>query len=149
MLKKCVLTILKLNWNQRLGQRTKLNICNHMLTSSTQLQNRSFPVVERTRTSSKCQKVRNARAKRAKNTVFHCQMCKFMGFLLPSSSWLLKLPNICWRRLYENSHEYLSSRRLALHKSTSEVRANLFKLTTSPVLSSCSLIISEIFIIRN
>ena len=27
-----------------------------------------------------------------KNTVFHCQICKFMGFLLPSSSWLLKLP---------------------------------------------------------
>ena len=27
-----------------------------------------------------------------KNTVFHCQICKFVGFLLPSSSWLLKLP---------------------------------------------------------
>ena len=26
------------------------------------------------------------------NTVFHCQICKFVGFLLPSSSWLLKLP---------------------------------------------------------
>ena len=30
--------------------------------------------------------------KACKNTVFHCQICKFMGFLLPSSSWLLKLP---------------------------------------------------------
>ena len=30
--------------------------------------------------------------KACKNTVFHCQMCKFVGFLLPSSSWLLKLP---------------------------------------------------------
>ena len=27
-----------------------------------------------------------------KNTVFHCQICKFVGFLLRSSSWLLKLP---------------------------------------------------------
>ena len=27
-----------------------------------------------------------------KNTVFQCQICKFVGFLLPSSSWLLKLP---------------------------------------------------------
>ena len=27
-----------------------------------------------------------------KNTIFHCQICKFVGFLLPSSSWLLKLP---------------------------------------------------------
>ena len=30
--------------------------------------------------------------KACKNTVFHCQICKFLGFLLPSSSWLLKLP---------------------------------------------------------
>ena len=93
MLEKCVLTVLELNWNQRLGhKKTKLNICQHILTSSTQLQNRSFHVVERTRTSSKCQKMKNARAKRAKNTVFHCQICKFVGFLLPSSSFLLKLP---------------------------------------------------------
>ena len=44
-LKKCVLTILELNWNQRLGhKKTKLNICHHMLTSSTQLQNWSFTI---------------------------------------------------------------------------------------------------------
>ena len=24
-----------------------------------------------------------------KNTICHCQICKFVGFLLPSSSWLL------------------------------------------------------------
>ena len=30
--------------------------------------------------------------KACKNTVFHCQICKFMRFLLSSSSWLLKLP---------------------------------------------------------
>ena len=92
MLEKCVLTVLELNWNKRLGhKKRKLNICHHMLTSSTQLQNRSFHVVERTRTSSKCQNMKNARAKRAKNTVFHCQICKFVEFLLPSSSWLRKL----------------------------------------------------------
>ena len=45
--------------------RTRQN-CHHMLTSSTQLQERSFHVIERTRTSSKCQKMKNARAKRAK-----------------------------------------------------------------------------------
>ena len=57
VLEKCVLTILDLRWNQRLGhKKTKLNICHHMLTSSTQLQSKSFHVVERTRTSSKCQK---------------------------------------------------------------------------------------------
>ena len=32
--------------------------------------------------------------KACKNTVFHCQICKFVGFLLSSSSWLLKLPSI-------------------------------------------------------
>ena len=32
-------------------------------------------------------------SKACKNIVFHCQICK--GFLLPSSSWLLKLPIIC------------------------------------------------------
>ena len=41
-----------------------------MLTSSTQLQNRSFHVVERTRTSLKCPKMKNARAKRAKVLFF-------------------------------------------------------------------------------
>ena len=30
--------------------------------------------------------------KACKNTVFHCQICKFVGFLLSSSWWLLKLP---------------------------------------------------------
>ena len=94
MLEKSVLTILGLNCNQRLGRKkTKINICHDKLTSSTQLQNRSFHVVERTITSSKCQKMKNARVKRAKNTVFHCQICKFVTFLLLSSSWLLKLPS--------------------------------------------------------
>ena len=32
------------------------------------------------------------RANRAKVLFFHCQICKFVTFLLPSSSWLLKLP---------------------------------------------------------
>ena len=80
-LKKCVLTIQELNWNQLLGhKRTKLYICHHMLTSSTQLQNRSFHVVERTRASSKCQKMKNARAKRAKNTFFIVKYANLWGF---------------------------------------------------------------------
>ena len=60
MLVKCVLTILELNWNQRLGhKKTKFKICHHMLRMSTHLQNRSFHGVEGTRTSSKCQKMKN------------------------------------------------------------------------------------------
>ena len=81
MHEKSVLTILKLNWNQHLGHtKTKLNICHHMLTSSTQLQNRSFDVVERTRTSAKCQKMKNARAKRAKILFLIVKYANLWGF---------------------------------------------------------------------
>ena len=80
MLEKCVLTILELIWNQRLGHKTKLNICHHILTSSTQLQNTSFHVLERTRTSSKCQKMKNARAKRAKMLFFIVKYAILWGF---------------------------------------------------------------------
>ena len=81
MLEKCVLTILELNWNKRLGRKkTKLNICYHMLMSYTQLQNRSFHVVERTRTSSKCQEMKNARAKRAKILFFIVKYANLWGF---------------------------------------------------------------------
>ena len=82
MFEKCVLTILELKWNQRLGhKKTKLNICHHdMLTSSTQLQNRSFHVIERSRTSSKCQKTKNTRAKRAKILFFIVKYANLWGF---------------------------------------------------------------------
>ena len=93
MLEKCVLTILKLNWNQRLGhKRTKLNICHHMLASSTQRQNRSFR--RKNKNVFKMSKDEKCTCKSCKNTVFYCQICKFVGFLLPSSLWLLKLPII-------------------------------------------------------
>ena len=81
LLEKRVLTILELNWNQRMGhKKTKLNLCHNMLTSSTQLQNRSFHVVERTRTSSKCQKMRIARAKRVKILFFIVKYTNLWGF---------------------------------------------------------------------
>ena len=81
MLEKCVLTILELSWNLRLGnKKTKLNICHHVLTSSTQLQNRSFHVVERTRASSKYQKMKSARAKRAKILFFIVKYANLWGF---------------------------------------------------------------------
>ena len=75
-------------------KKTKLNICDHMLSSSTQLQNRSFYVVERTRTSSKCQKMKNARAKRAKILFFIVKYANLWVFCCLSSSWLLS--DIIW-----------------------------------------------------
>ena len=81
MTEKCLLTFLELIWNQRLGRKkTKLNMSQHMLTSSTQLKNRSFHVVERTRTPSKCQKMKNARAKRAKILFFIVKYANLWGF---------------------------------------------------------------------
>ena len=104
MLEKCVLTILELNWNQRLGhKKTKLNICYHMLTSSTQLQISSFHVVERTRTSTKCQKLKNARAKRAKILFFIVKYANLWAFCCRRrrgclSSLMLRLLRSCLRK---------------------------------------------------
>ena len=81
MLEKCVVTILELNWNQRLEH--KLNDKIEHLSSYVHFVHTTAKQVIRTRTSSKCQRMENARAK--------SQICKFVGFLLPSSSWLFKL----------------------------------------------------------
>ena len=89
-LSKCVLTILELHWKQSFrDKKTKLNICHNMLTSSAQLQNRSFHVVERTKTPARCPK---CTGEACKAIVFLCQVWKFVTFLFPSSSWFLK-PN--------------------------------------------------------
>ena len=40
----------------------------------------------------KMSKEEKCTCKACKDTIFHCKICKFEGFLLPSSSWLLKLP---------------------------------------------------------
>ena len=86
MLEKCLLTILELNWNQRLGhKKAKLNICHHMLTSSTQLQNSSSHVVERTRTSTKCQNMKNARAKRAIKYCFSLSNMQICGVFVAAA----------------------------------------------------------------
>ena len=51
-----------------------------MLSSATQLQNSSFHVVEGTRTSSKCQKMKNARAKCAEILLFIVKYANLWGF---------------------------------------------------------------------
>ena len=82
-LAKCVLTILELNWNLRFwDNKTTLNICHHMLTSSTQLQNRSYHVVERTRTSAACLKNEICTCKACETIVFRRHICKFVTFSL-------------------------------------------------------------------
>ena len=78
MLAKCILNILELNWYLWFGDNTKRSkICHHMLTLSTLLQNRSFHVVERTRTAVKCTKMKIEFAKHAKVLFFivNMQIC--------------------------------------------------------------------------
>ena len=89
MLKKCLLTVLELIWNQRLGhKKTKLNKTKQEISRRRKNEN-----VYKMSKNEKCT------CKACKNTVFHCQICKFVGFLLPWSSWLLKLPTIHQRTL--------------------------------------------------
>ena len=53
-----------------------LKICRQVLTSFSRLQNRSFCVLDRTRTAAKCTKMKNARAKRTKLLLFF--ICLFL-----------------------------------------------------------------------
>jgi len=63
--------ILELNWFERLREKSiNVKCCRQVLTSSTQLQNRSFHVVERTKTTAKCTKMKNVGAKRPKLLFF-------------------------------------------------------------------------------
>ena len=62
-------------------------------------QNRSFHVLERTRTSSKCQKMKNARAKRAKILFFIVKYANLWGFCCRRRRRCLKLPIRTNRRL--------------------------------------------------
>ena len=85
---KCNFVFLQsfLNYSRSLclkNKKTKLNICHYMLTLSTQLQNRSFHVVETMRMSLKCQKMKNARAKRAKMLFFIVNYANLRGFCCP------------------------------------------------------------------
>ena len=93
-LEKCVLTILELNWNQRLGhKKTKLNI---LLSYAHVVHTNAKLVISRRRKNENVfKKAKNeiCTCKACKNTIFHCQICKFVGFLLSSSSWLLKFPS--------------------------------------------------------
>ena len=82
MPEKCALTRLELNWNRRLGQDKIEHLSSYAhVTPSTQLQKRSFHVIERTTTSSKCQKMKNARTKRAKILFFIVQYANLSGFV--------------------------------------------------------------------
>ena len=74
-----------------------------MLASSTQLQNRSFHVVEITRTSSKCQKMKNAGAKSAKVLFFIVKYANLWGSCYRRRRGCLSSPitHSFWRRRFD------------------------------------------------
>ena len=85
---KCALTILELNWKQRLGQ----NKIERLSSYANVVHTTAKTVISRHRKNEnvfKMSKDEKCTCKACKNTVFHCQTCKFVGLLLPSSSWLL------------------------------------------------------------
>ena len=95
MLEKCVLTILELNWNQRLGHRE--DKIEHLSSYAHIVYTTAKQVISRRRKNENvCEMSKDeiCPCKACKNTVFHCQICKVDRFLLPSSSRLLKLPQI-------------------------------------------------------
>ena len=93
MLAKCVLSILELNWNQRFRDtKAKLKIYRQVLTSSTELKKHVISRRRKNENVFKMSKNEKCTCKACKTTVFDCQICKFVTFLLLSSPWLLKLP---------------------------------------------------------
>ena len=83
---ECVLTFLELNWNQRLGHLKNLSSYAHDVHTTAK------QVISRRRKNEnvyKMSKNEKCTCKACKNTVFHYRICKFVVFLLPSSSWLL------------------------------------------------------------
>ena len=73
---------------------TKLNICHahaHVVHTTAK------KVISRHRKNENVFKMSKDEKCTCKNSVFHCQICKIVGFLLPSASWLLKLPRLAPR----------------------------------------------------
>ena len=85
MPEKCALTILELHRNQRFGQ----DKIEHLSSYAHVVHTTAKKVISRHRKNEdvfKMSKHEKCTCKACKNTVFHCQICKSVGFLL--SSWL-------------------------------------------------------------
>ena len=106
MLAQRDLTNLEFNCNQRFkNKKTKLNIC-HPICSGRPHNCKtghftSWEERERLQNEKKNEKYT---CKACKTIVFHCQICKFVRFLLPSSSRLLKLFGMIGGIIEENNH---------------------------------------------
>ena len=110
------LTILELNRNQRFGQ-VKIE---HLSSYAHVVHTTAKKVISRRRKNEnvfKMSKDEKCTCKACKNTVFHCQICKSVGFLLPS--WLRRTH--CFFCKYGNH----SSFRSCNFRSTTAIRRSL------------------------
>ena len=89
----CALTILELNCNQRLGR----DIIEHLSSYAHVIHTTAKKVISHHRKNENVFKMSKDEKCTSKNTVFQRQICNFLGFLLPSSSWLLELPSLALR----------------------------------------------------
>ena len=92
-LKKCVLTIPGIKLETALV--TEEDKIEQLSSYTNVVHTTAKQVISRGRKNEnvfKMSKNEKCTCKACKNTVFHYQICKFVGFLLPSSSWLLKFP---------------------------------------------------------
>ena len=80
MPEKCALTILELNRNQRFGQDKIEDLSSYAHVVHTTAKK----VISRHRKNEDVFKMSKDEKCTCKNTVFHCQICKSVGFLLPS-----------------------------------------------------------------
>ena len=78
--------------------------------------------------------------KACKNTVFHCQICKFVGFLLPLSSWLLKLPVVVSPRTARNYPKERATRAARLFFIIQPMKVlNCYVIVAVPVVNAKTL----------
>lgn len=148
------------NENQRFGDNKKQNV-----TTSMQLQNRSFQVVYWKRTAAKCAKLKNSRAKRANLLVFIIKYANLWRSRVPSrpgylshfhmgNHWDLKIPSTNCKasrttvkipRDFETKRNLcrrkLKLRALSCFQLVTSFNPFSFPNTLSPFLSSFSFIL--------
>ena len=93
VLAECVPTFLEINWNKSF--RYKQTTLEHLSSRLRCPHSCKTGLFTSSRERERLQMSKNEKCtcKACKTIVFHCQICKFVTFLLSSSLWLLQLPN--------------------------------------------------------
>ena len=129
-LAKCALTILELNVNQRFrNKKTKLSIC-YTIYSGRPRNCKSHFMSWKEREHLGMYKSEKCKCKACVTTVFHCQICKLLTFILPPYSWwMVKLP------IVEGEQRWYQTCQLAVGKITRYFRESQILLHNNTFLS--------------